>query len=231
MNPRRRKEIQLSLPPAPRPSAARALPVPGASWEVRARAHHSFASRTPFDEGDVICSRLVREGKEVVREDYLQGEWTADLAAGAMFHWKTKYRKPAPKKEPPFREENAEDLLQDLLEQKNPDTVNTVYILALMLERKRILIERGTLQDVDGGLVRVYEKKDGGETYMIQDPQLNLNQLADVQQEVALQLGWIKAPEPAPAGGGDAAVPENPEEDLSEKNSQEEVDNTARERL
>lgn len=235
MNPRPRKEIQLSLPTSPRSAQPVLLPVPGASWEVRARAHRSLASQTPFEEGNVICSRLVRKPEGILREDYLQEEWTPELAASAMFHWKTKYRKPAPKKEPPFREENAEELLQDLLERKEASTVNTVYILALMLERKRILLERGTLQDVDGSLIRIYEKKDGGETYMIQDPGLTLDQIADVQQEVALELGWIKPPAEPDAPEPDALEPQSAEEaattEPDEKNSQVEVDNPPQERL
>jgi hypothetical protein len=195
---------------------------------VRARAHYSFASRTPFEEGEVICSRLVRLPEGIVREDYRREEWTPELADAAMFHWKTKYRKPVPKKEPPFREENAEELLQDLLERKDAATANTVYILALMLERKRIFIERGTLQDVDGGLIRIYEKKDGGETYMIQDPRLTLDQIAEVQQEVAQELGWIKPPEPESPAEPEAA---EDGETAVEKNSQEEIDNPPHERL
>lgn len=191
MKSRSRKEIQLSLPTSSRP-AVTLLPVPGASWEVRARAHQSVLSQIPFEEGEVICSRLMRHADGVVREDYRREEWTAELAGAAMFHWKTKYRKPAPKKEPPFREEHAEDLLAELLERNDPGLVNTVYILALMLERKRLLVEQGQLQDAEGNLVRIYEKKDGGETYMIVDPRLSLDQVADVQQEVALQLGWIQ---------------------------------------
>jgi len=228
MNPRRRKEIQLSLPAPSRSVVSVLPPVPGGSWEVRARAHHSFASQVPFEEGEVICSRLVRHPEGIAREDYRREEWTPELADAAMFHWKTKYRKPAPKKEPPFREENAEELLQDLLERKDAATANTLYILALMLERKRIFIERGTLQDVDGGLIRIYEKKDGGETYMIQDPKLTLDQIADVQQEVALELGWIKPPEAEPPQ--ETEVPED-EETVDEKNSQEEIDNPPQERL
>lgn len=225
MNSRRRKEIQLSLPTPPRSAANIPPPVSGGSWEVRPRAHQSFASQTPFQEGEVICSRLLRHPDGIAREDYRFEEWTDALAAAALFHWKTKYRKPAPKKAPPFREENAEELLQDLLERKEPSTVNTLYILALMLERKRILIERGTLQDADGHLIRLYEKKDGGESYLIQDPQLTLDQIADVQQEVALQLGWIQPPEaktPQEPESSDAASP------ADEKNSQEEIDNPPR---
>lgn len=222
MNSRRRKEIQLSLPTPSRSAAHIPPPVSGGSWEVRARAHQSFASQTPFQEGEVICSRLLRHPDGIAREDYRFEEWTDALAATALFHWKTKYRKPAPKKDPPFREENAEELLQDLLERKEPSTVNTLYILALMLERKRILIERGTLQDADGHLIRLYEKKDGGESYLIQDPQLTLDQIAEVQQEVALELGWIKPPEElVPETENDAADEPEPEE----KNSHAEVDN------
>jgi hypothetical protein len=57
-----------------------------------------------------------------------------------------------------------------------------------MLERKRILKEVET-REVEGKLVRIYERAKTGEVFLITDPQLRLDQVAAVQMEVAEQLG------------------------------------------
>jgi hypothetical protein len=63
------------------------------------------------------------------------------------------------------------------------------YILALMLERKRILKEREVKRGEDGTLTRIYEHPKTGDIFVIPDPELRLDQVAEVQQQVAEQLG------------------------------------------
>lgn len=172
-----------------------ATPAAGTSWEVRSRSTRCAATRAPFQEGDPIYSRLVRRVDGDLREDYSEAAWTSELKAQSLFHWKTKFRLPAPKKEAPFKEENAEEFLRELLEANDTGDTVTLYILALMLERRRILVDRGTQHDPEGRQIRIYEHKDNGETYFIVDPVLDIARIAEVQQEVALRLGWIQPPE------------------------------------
>jgi len=195
MSPRPRKETQLTLPSAT-PATRTQNPATGTSWEVRTRAPKCSATGIAFAEGDEVLSRLVEAPEGMVREDYRRDAWTKELRENALFHWKTRFRKPQPRKEPPFKEENAEEFLRGLLERNDPAVTNTVFILAVMLERKRILVERGVQRDADGHRVRIYEHKEDGETFFIVDPELTLGQISEVQQEVALQLGWIQPPAP-----------------------------------
>jgi len=205
MSVRPRKDTQLTLPNTR--TATRTLnPATGTSWEVRSRAPKCVATGLAFEEGDEVFSRLVETNEGMAREDFRRDAWSKDLRESALFHWKTRFRKPLPRKDPPFKEENAEEFLRGLLETRDPAVTNTVFILAVMLERKRILVERGVQRDADGQRVRIYEHKDDGETFFIVDPELTLGQIVDVQQEVALQLGWIQAPvaEDSPAEAGEA---------------------------
>ena len=64
-----------------------------------------------------------------------------------------------------------------------------VFILAVMLERKKLLKERDVQKMEDGRKLRVYEHKKTGESFLIVDPELKLNALGDVQEQVALLLG------------------------------------------
>jgi hypothetical protein len=55
-----------------------------------------------------------------------------------------------------------------------------------MLERKRILKHRETRAET--GKVLVYEHLKTGEVFLVNDPGLKLDQLAEVQKRVALML-------------------------------------------
>ena len=78
---------------------------------------------------------------------------------------------------------------------------NAIYILAVMLERKRVLVERDVQIRPDGVKLRIYEHKKTNEIFTIPDPALRLDELQSVQAEVneLLGIGPKKpAPEPPP---------------------------------
>jgi hypothetical protein len=58
-----------------------------------------------------------------------------------------------------------------------------------MLERKKILIERDVQKTATGQKLRIYERKKTGETFLITDPDLQLDALETVQEQVVLLLG------------------------------------------
>ncbi|MGA0334292.1 MAG: arsenate reductase ArsC [Kiritimatiellia bacterium] len=159
---------------------------------MKARAHHCSESGEAFTEKEFLMSRLMNGPEGMIRQDYKLTAWTKEKQAEALFYWKTQYRLPPPKKESLFKEENAEELLRQYVEDQNPENVNTTFLLAVMLERKRLLIERGVQRDAEGRQIRIYEHKESGETFLIPDPELSLDQIDAVQQEVALKLGWIQ---------------------------------------
>ena len=80
-------------------------------------------------------------------------------------------------------------LLQRFIEEDEPATENARYILALMLERKRILAPTAT-KEVDGNKMLFYENKKTSEVFIVRDPELRLDELAQLQDEVAMLLGF-----------------------------------------
>jgi hypothetical protein len=88
-------------------------------------------------------------------------------------------------------------MLRRLLESNDPAHVNTRYLLAVMLERKRILRPQPS---VEKGIL-VYEHARTGETFLIVDPALSLSDLVAVQEEVSALLSGLSAPPPAPTEG------------------------------
>ena len=61
------------------------------------------------------------------------------------------------------------------------------YILAVMLERQKLLRETDN-QRTPNGILRVYEHRKTGEVYLIRDPDIPLAEVEAVQNEVVVLL-------------------------------------------
>ena len=92
----------------------------------------------------------------------------------------------------PLKKEDAGELLRHLITLDDPAMKNVVYVLAVMLERSKILVERDAKPHDDGTIRRVYEDRKQGDTFVILDPRLRLENLAEVQQQVVALLSGTK---------------------------------------
>ncbi len=78
-------------------------------------------------------------------------------------------------------------MLRKLIEQNDPRYAPAGYILAVMLERKRVLkVKEEVVRD--GKRVFIYEQPKTGDVFTIADPALRLDQLEEVQRDVAQLL-------------------------------------------
>jgi hypothetical protein len=184
-------------------------------WTIQSRGEQCSATATPFAAGELFHTLLFLEGATLRREDLCQTafrERPADAPVPFSL-WRSKFE-PSPTKPPEaLAKQTAEALLRHYMADEDPKWRNVRYILAVMLERKRTLKEIQTLRAEDGSLSRVYQFPKTGEVLVVPDPQLRLDQIAEVQLEVAELLG--KPPEKADAAEGtdDAeVVGGNPEE-------------------
>ncbi|MDD4735446.1 MAG: hypothetical protein PHP44_05005, partial [Kiritimatiellae bacterium] len=172
-----------------------------------------------FDDGEAICSRLVFNEEGYVRGDRCTACWTQrEKKEGLVSYWRGIYRKPPPPKPEAVQRETAETLLRNLIEEEDAASLNTIYILSVMLERRRILAEKEVRKNEAGELIRIYEHKKTGEAFIIKDPQLKLAELEHVQEEVVARLGGYtagqsveqKPPEPAAVETESAPAPSPP---------------------
>lgn len=92
----------------------------------------------------------------------------------------------------PLKKEDAGELLRQLVTLDDPAMQNVVYVLAVMLERSKILVERDQKMLEDGTIRRVYEDRKQGDTFVILDPRLRLENLSEVQQQVVALLSGTK---------------------------------------
>lgn len=160
------------------------------SWNLKSRSHNCHATGEPFTEGDTFHTALFEDpaGAGFERRDYSQAGWAArDAAEPAPFsHWLSIYTPPpkAPKKEEAVQKESAEELLRRLIEDDEAHTENARFILAVMLERQKILRQTDTNQIGETKLL-IYEHRKSGEVLIVRDPDIPLAAIDSIQKEVA----------------------------------------------
>ena len=195
------------------------------SWHIRSRSRRCSVTDQPFTEGQPIVTAIFPdpESSGYLRKDFADEEWKKRTGEDEepFSHWHSKFR-PTPVDDtvPPVTKQTAEELLRTLVEEDQEHTENTRYILAVMLERQKLLRETDT-QPTTGGTLRIYEHRKTGEVYIVKDPNIPLDQVEEIQEEV-IQLLSPKPPmeedEAQPAEEPSSAQPES-EPAASEKSS------------
>ena len=165
-------------------------------WNIRPRGHTCSICATPFADKDA-CVSVLREAENAYERldchakcwEGLSRDWEPFSA------WEGIYEAPPPPnvKSEPVKKENAEELLRRLITLEDPAMGNVVYVLAVMLERGKLLVERDVKPHESGGILRVYEHRRTGDTFVVLDPKLRLDNLTDVQQQVIALLSGTQA--------------------------------------
>lgn len=162
------------------------------SWHVRSRSRECAATQRSFTDGDAIVTALFPdpESSGYLRRDYSLEAWNElpEDADKPFSFWKTTFSAPAGNAaEDPMEKLSPEEILARLVEEDQDLTENTRYILAVMLERQKLLRETDS-QRTPNGILRVYEHRKTGEVYLIRDPDIPLDQVESVQNEVIVLL-------------------------------------------
>jgi hypothetical protein len=152
-------------------------------WAIKHRADVCAATQRPFAPGEYFYTLLFREADGYRREDLSEEAWSNRNENIQPFSfWKMRYE-PLPSTTEPLAKENAEQLFRRLVTFDDPPA-NTCYVLAAMLERKRVLKQIRT-ERAENGRILIYEHGATGDVFIVPDPQLRLDQLESVQNEVA----------------------------------------------
>jgi hypothetical protein len=159
-----------------------------AEWEIKARSHACARTEVPFNDGETIWTLLFRDKHGFRREDVSEAAWDQLKETVQPFSfWRSKYQAPPETPPEPMQKESVEALLRRLLDEDRPEYLNTRYVLAAMLERKKIL-KPVDVRETGPEKILVYEHVKSGEAFLIVDPGLRLDQLDAVQNEVASLL-------------------------------------------
>lgn len=175
-------------------------------WNIQSRSHHCQACEQKFADKQSYHTVLSDEKHEYRRLDVCDTCWQEQYAAdakdrkGFISHWHGVYHAPPAAPPEAIQKDTAETLLRKLIELNDPKHAATCYILAVMLERKRLLKIQSQYRQ-DGRRVFVYEQPKTADIFTIPDPDLQLDQLEQVQHDVAhlLEHGLPAAPGEQPA--------------------------------
>ena len=180
-------------------------------WNIRSRGHVCSVCQKPLVDKTPMVSVLKEMPNGYERMDCHPECWKALERDWEPFsQWDGVYLAPTKEaKSEPLKKEDAGELLRQLVTMDDPAMKNVVYVLAVMLERSKILVERDAKGLEDGTIRRVYEDRKQGDTFVILDPRLRLENLAEVQSQVVALLSGTKtlgevAGEDADAGATDA---------------------------
>jgi hypothetical protein len=159
-------------------------------WNIQSPSGDCASTGKPFEKDEPVYTILSAGPDGFRRQDVCQAAWISAGGeqirdkAGVISFWKHAYEPPKPPPPEPLKKEDAEGLLRSMLKTIRPEEREVRYILAVMLERKRIFKHRETTGP-SGSNVLVYEHAKTGESFTIEDPHLRLDQLAEVQKRVA----------------------------------------------
>ena len=161
-------------------------------WNIQSRARACEACGHGFSDKETYHTLLFDERAAFRRIDICQNCWQTQYSEGArerkgfVSYWHGVYEAPTPRTDP-IQKETAESLLRKIIELNDRQYVPAAYILAVMLERKRVLKVKEQVIREDGR-VFIYEHPKTGEVFTIVDPNLQLNQLETVQHDVGALL-------------------------------------------
>jgi len=177
-------------------------------WSIQSRADTCRSCQRAFLDGEECMSALFPAPPGFQRQDFCLECWQQrEVDRTQPFSsWKTVFLAPPAAPPEPLQKETAESLLRRLLETDQSEHIPVIYILALMLERKKILTEKDITVDAEDTVRRIYEYRKTGEMFVITDPRLQLDRLESVQQQVAEML----APPSTAATPAPTATPGEP---------------------
>lgn len=162
-------------------------------WKIRSRSNECQACNVKFTDGQAYHTLLFSERQEHQRVDVCRDCWDEQYGHGAndrkgfISHWAGTFLIPPPPPPEPIQKETADTALKKLVELEDSSFGPVCFILSAMLERKRLLKVREEFRDSDHR-VFVYEHTKTGDIFTIRDPELKLDELQEVQHDVALLL-------------------------------------------
>jgi hypothetical protein len=157
-------------------------------WAIKHRADACAVTHRPFVPGEYFYTLLYHDANGYRREDLSEEAWrNRNENIQPFSFWKSRYEPVPPKPAEPVAKETAEQLFRRLMASDNAPA-NPCYVLAVMLERKRVLKQVKTESRDSGRRVLIYEQSTTGDVFVVPDPQLRLDELETVQNEVAQLL-------------------------------------------
>ncbi|HSH95820.1 MAG TPA: hypothetical protein VK968_16870, partial [Roseimicrobium sp.] len=136
-------------------------------WNIQSRSHHCQACEKAFVDKQSYHTVLCDGKSDYQRVDVCDSCWKEKYSAAATGQpgyislWQGVYEAPPPAPPDAIQKENAETMLRKLMELNDPQYRTACYILAVMLERKRLLKIKSQSTE-SGQRVFIYEHPKSG---------------------------------------------------------------------
>jgi len=193
------------------------------NWEIRSRSRFCSSCESPFEIGEVYHTLLDLDVDEPERRDYCIRCWKEkdpgpEVRQGERSaYWQAHFKRITAlvEKKEAVQKDVIERLLARYIRSEEKAHINLCYILALLEERKKVLVPQDTIIDKEGNKIIVYEQRNTGETYLIRDPHLTLMEVEAVQAQVKELIDQEKAVAPDPPGEEDDSADSDEDTGLS----------------
>ncbi len=185
------------------------------NYSIKSRSHVCHVTGEPFQEEQAFIAAIFPdpESSGYLRQDFSLEAWKDREGDAEPFSfWRSHYKPPVREEETQVTPHDPESLFAKLVEDDEEHTENARFILAAMLERKKVIRETDT-QQLPTGLLRIYEHRKTGDVFIIKDPQIALADVESIQEEVQQLLDPEKY----------AADQKASEEETSSENSENET--------
>lgn len=183
-------------------------------WKIRSTDAKCELTGVEFadEEEFYTCIFDDPESDGFIRRDYSIESWSkvrGDLDPPPFSFWRSTYKAPVIEEDKSAIADNsAEGMLRRFIQEDDARTENARFILALMLERKKTLVQTD-VKETDSRRLLFYEHAQNGDVFIVADPGLKLSELEAVQREVAELL----SAEEKAVSGNEETVEENSESD------------------
>lgn len=180
------------------------------NYSIKSRSHRCSHTEEPFQEGVAFVAAIFPdpESSGYLRRDFSLEAWQeVEKTEEPFSFWKSHYKPPVKEEKEVEIARSPEALFAKLVEDNEEHTENARFILAVMLERKKLLRETDT-QQLPNALLRIYEHRKTGDVFIVKDPQIALADVDSIQEDIHRLLD----PEAYAHEGEDAPPPEGESE-------------------
>ncbi len=164
-------------------------------WEVQKGGCQCEGCRSAFMDHQLYHCLLILGAETLQRQDYCATCWNEKIAPGLgstkdYAAWSAYFKIVLPVlKEEVIKKDHAQSVFRKLLACGDPTKKNILFVMAVMLERKKILKQQKVIrqESTDGSAAKkilVYVHGETAESITIEDPQIPLAQWTRIQKEV-----------------------------------------------
>ena len=175
-------------------------------WNIQPRSETCQATGRPFQDKEEFYTLLFEDAQGYRRVDLCAEAYAArDMSEVPLSFWKSEFEPTPPPVAEPVDNNDAEAELRRLISQRDPAQAKLCYLLALLLERKRILKAREKIPGAEGRLI-VYEHTGTQESFIVPEVDFKLSELDALRAEVSGGASQVfaqvaKMPDAVPASG------------------------------